>query len=171
MRSLLPFLAPVGVIGPVWVFGWPEASFASLVLLGLLCYLAIFDQKNLRLPDHATLPIAVLGMVVTWLYWSPLLASHVGAACVTIGLLWGLSVLWLRMRDVDALGLGDVKLAGAAALWVGPAISFVVMIAAASALLITFASIGLGRTRLNDPIPFGPFLCFGFWVVWCWFAG
>lgn len=74
-------------------------------------------------------------------------------------------------RDVDALGLGDVKLAGAAALWVGPAISFVVMIAAAIALLFTFAGMGLGRARMNDAIPFGPFLCFGFWAVWCWFAG
>jgi prepilin signal peptidase PulO-like enzyme (type II secretory pathway) len=171
MRSLLPVLAPVGVIAPVWMFGWPEALLASLVLLGLLGYLAIFDQKHLRLPDHATLPIAVLGIVVTWGYWPPLLTSHIGAACVTIGLLWGVSVLWLRMRGVDALGLGDVKFAGAAALWVGPAISFVVMIAAASALLFTFASMGLGRTRFNDPIPFGPFLCFGFWAVWCWFAG
>ncbi len=171
MRSLLPFLAPVGVIAPVWIFGWPEAPFASLVLSGLLCYLAMFDQKHLRLPDHATLPLAVLGVVVTWLYWAPLLPTHIGAACVTVGTLWGVSVLWLRMRDVDALGLGDVKLAGAAALWVGPAISFVVMIAAASALLITIANVGFGRARLNDPIPFGPFLCFGFWAVWCWFAG
>ena len=72
-----------------------------------------------------------------------------------------------RLRGREGLGLGDVKLIAAAALWVGPfGISWLVLAACVSALAMVLAMQLAGQpldraTRL----PFGPHIALGLAVV------
>lgn len=48
------------------------------------------------------------------------LAANFSAAVATYAALWLLAEAHYRLRGYEGLGLGDVKLAAAGALWVGP---------------------------------------------------
>lgn len=102
-----------------------------------------------------------------WLYASPdelLLGSLLGAA-----LFYAVRAVYLRLRGVEALGLGDVKFMAAAGLWVGIwGIAPLILIAALAALAVVL--IRHGRSVASEAvrrrrIPFGPGLALGLIVV------
>ena len=96
--------------------------------------------------------------------------GHVGAhglsALIAGGGFWALSELWLRLRGRDGLGLGDAKLIGAGALWVGPEVSWAILVGAGTALLYGLMGAANDRSVLDRPLPFGPFLALGLWWAW-----
>jgi leader peptidase (prepilin peptidase)/N-methyltransferase len=73
-------------------------------LAATLCALTIVDARHLVIPDLYVL--ALLALAIGWVGWLP---AIVGAA-LGGGLLWIARLLFLRFRQVEALGLGDVKL-------------------------------------------------------------
>lgn len=89
---------------------------------GLLVTLSIIDLRVRLLPDKLVFSFAVLGILFhvinqfQYLSWKEM----------GVGLLLGGGLLYVirlganRIYQQDALGLGDVKLMGAAGLWLGP---------------------------------------------------
>ncbi|SEK95203.1 prepilin peptidase [Nonomuraea pusilla] len=147
----------VALVG--WRAGVPYAGFA---LVGFA--LAVIDQRTYTLPDLITLPAYPL-LALTLLPTGELPAALLGglalAACY--GLLW-----FLRP---DAMGLGDVKLAGligmaAAALgwqaWVVAAFAGQVCGALYAVALVA----GGGGSRRTE-FPFGPFMVLGALAALC----
>lgn len=92
--------------------------FFSLALLGLL---AAIDLRERLLPNKYVFPFAALGLVFHLLTQFEILS----ASMIALGALTGYGSLWLirfvanRHYGQDSLGLGDVKLMGAAGLWLG----------------------------------------------------
>lgn len=139
----------------------PIGSAMLVAGLGMvLVCAAVADLSGRRLPDLASLLAALLGGV---------LALHRGPAALSAGLvaamLTGTVLLLLRrsfaaLKGDPGLGLGDVKLAVALALWLGAATPWA--LAAAGAL-------GLIQVRLSKSfdgkIAFGPALAAGGWAV------
>ncbi len=76
--------------------------------------------------------------------------------------------LYHRYRGLDGLGLGDAKLFAAAGAWVGAeGLSTVLLMACGSALVAALVWQQFDKSMDGQTaIPFGPFLAFGFWVVW-----
>ena len=79
-------------------------------------------------------------------------------------------IAWLyhKIRGRDGLGLGDAKLFAAAGAFVGwQGLPLVLLVASGGGvvaiLLLRLRGRVIGPT---DIIPFGPFLGFGFWLVW-----
>jgi prepilin signal peptidase PulO-like enzyme (type II secretory pathway) len=72
-------------------------------------------------------------------------------------------------RGISGIGRGDAKLFAASGAWLGAhALPVVLLGACASALLVLLAAHMLGRRlEARTAIPFGPFLAFGTWLVWC----
>ena len=135
------------------------ATLAAVLGLALVAA-AVADAASRRLPDLASLVVAVFGGALA-LQRGPaaLLAGFVAAA--TAGILL-LVIRWMfATRTGDPkMGLGDVKLAMALALWTGAATPWVFVIAGLA---------GLAQTRLNKTadgrIAFGPALALGGWSV------
>src|SRR5262249_57454028 len=74
---------------------------------------------------------------------------------------------WLGGRE--GLGLGDVKLAGVAGVWLDwPAMPIAIEIAALGALALYVAGHVLGRRRIHAAtrLPFGLFLAPAIWLAW-----
>jgi leader peptidase (prepilin peptidase)/N-methyltransferase len=93
----------------------------------------------------------------------PLLAEAVVEAVIIGAVIGLLRWLYFRVRKVQGLGLGDVKLLAASAFWVGAAgIPMQLLVAALTALA---AAVGLhlsGREMTRQTaLPFGPFLALG----------
>ena len=68
-------------------------------------------------------------------------------------------LLYRQARGAEGLGLGDVKLLGALAVWRQAGVAWVLLLACASALL------WIGLTRHRQRLAFGPFIALGALVV------
>ncbi len=140
-----------------------------LVLLGFACLLlAWIDFREGIIPDWLNLAIAALGAIhAAALGGAAFLAEAIVEAAIIGGAIWVLRRLYFMLRGVQGLGLGDVKLLAASALWVGAAgIPMQLLVASLTALL---AAVGLqlggqAMTR-QTALPFGPFLALGLLIT------
>lgn len=152
-------------------FGWP--ALAGLVLTWFLVALAFIDLDHQLLPDKLTLPLLWLGLALS--LWLPhargapvpvdLRSSLIGAIAGYLSL-WCVYHLFRLATGKEGMGYGDFKLLAALGAWLGWQMLLpIVLIAAAvgavaGAILLTLK----GRDR-GTPIPFGPFLAAGAWLM------
>lgn len=139
---------------------------AGFFLAANLLHLCISDLRSFRIPNSVTLLLATSGTLSTWLFTPDQLDLHLHMAAITGAGLFLISEVYFRLRKRDGLGLGDVKLAAAGALWVGPAISQAILIAASAGLIVGLFRGATKRGTWNDPLPFGPFLAAGLLLAW-----
>jgi leader peptidase (prepilin peptidase) / N-methyltransferase len=168
-------LYPLLEIGAVAVALWAALLmqsggdlWASAVLGWLLLALAAADWRTYLLPDPLVLAVAVAGFAATALLMPEELPAHAIGAAAGFLVFAAVAALYRRLRGRDGLGLGDAKLLGALGAWVSwEGLPSVVLIGAVAALAAAVL-MGLARRRLSasDPLPFGPFLALGGWLVW-----
>ena len=146
--------------GHLLLFG---GYFAALTLL------LATDLDQRLLPDVITLPLIPVTLVIAVAGLNPLVAGHLlsaGLAAVVIpAILFGVSIPF----GAGALGLGDVKLAGAAGAWLDwTALPFAVELSALCALAFVLVGRLVSRRRFDvaDKLPFGAFFAPAIWVAW-----
>ncbi|MGI9500249.1 MAG: prepilin peptidase [Geminicoccaceae bacterium] len=133
-----------------------------------LLALAVIDHRHLVLPDGLTLPLIPAGLAVAYMIEPGLLKAHIIGGAVGLLVFLGIAWLYRYLRGREGLGMGDAKLLAGAGAWLGwPALPGVVLLAAVSALCITFLRILSGdRMAINGELPFGGHLAFSFWASW-----
>ena len=146
--------------------GW--LLWASLALGWALLALAAIDLRHFVLPNLLTLPLIPAGLAVAWLSDPARLPDHAIGAAAGFAAFALIGWLYRRLRGRAGLGRGDAKLLAAAGAWLGwPALPGVVVIAAASALLVAAARTLAGRRiEPGTRIAFGPYLALGLWLLW-----
>jgi leader peptidase (prepilin peptidase) / N-methyltransferase len=156
---LLPFSART----PLFEFG------LSIVLAAALAALVVIDRAEFRLPDTLTLPLIGLGVLLAPPHALLEMFERLAGAAAGFVLLFAVAEGYRLWRGHAGLGLGDAKLFAAAGAWVTvTGLPSVLLIAALSALAVTVAvAYHAGTTLLRTTrIAFGPYLAFGFWIVW-----
>jgi leader peptidase (prepilin peptidase)/N-methyltransferase len=167
--------AILGLLAGLPAFG-PVDLWASAALAGIMGAIAAEDLRRFRVPDPLNLLAALAGLATIWFasraqdaqVW-PAILRALAQAALAGGALWAVREAFFRLRGVDGLGLGDVKLAAASGMWIGPhAFSMAVLFAAIGALAF------IGVRRLVDgswppdrKIPFAFYLAPAIWL--CWF--
>lgn len=118
---------------------------------------AVIDAKTLRLPNVLTLAAALLALGLA------VVRDQVIEGCIAAIVIGGaLAGLRLAVRSgrEPGLGLGDVKLAAALALWLG---------AASSWMLVVAAALGLVAMKFRPPatgkLAFGPWIAVAAYIV------
>ena len=89
--------------------------------IGLLIVLSAIDLKHWILPDKLNLSLGIAGLVfhfTTGYAYLPVQEMLIGAV-VGAGMLYTIRFFANRHYGMDTLGLGDVKLMGAAGIWLG----------------------------------------------------
>lgn len=174
------FLLPLFYFYPLYSFPFEHPyrealSHIWLVVAALMIVLSVIDWRIMIIPDEINGALALIGIAFAFLappsflenysfilpsFENPL-ANHLAGGIVGFALL-GLIVLVSRGR---AMGMGDVKFAGAMGLLLGLpdivfALAFAFLVGGAwSAFLLLFC-----KTSLKSMVPFGPFLVIGFWL-------
>jgi leader peptidase (prepilin peptidase)/N-methyltransferase len=140
----------------------------SCLLGWLLLALAAMDVRTFRLSDPLVAILAAGGVAATAYLAPSALWSHALAGALGALVLIAISMAYRALRGREGLGFGDVKLFGAAGLWLGvEGLVSVMLIASFSAILAALALRLSGKSlSAQSPIPFGPFLAFGLWSVW-----
>ncbi len=162
-------ISPSHLAGEVAGAGLALASVAVLPIgpamlvagLGLvLVSAAAADLACRRLPDLAGLITAILGGVLAWQRGSAALLAGLVAAALAGGGLLLLRRSFAARRGDPGLGLGDVKLAAALALWLGAATPWAI----AAAGLLGLVQVRFAKSA-DGKIAFGPALAVGGWTV------
>lgn len=170
--SIILLFSPLYLLPAVPVLQSQEMSaailFASLALGATLILLSAIDLEHYRLPDTLTLPLIAAGVLLAFALGWPDPIWHVAAAAVGYLSFFLIGQVYLVVRGIAGLGLGDAKLFAGAGAWVGmPGLVSVAFLASALMLL----GLGLGwlagrRPNRETRLPFGPALAFGLWIVW-----
>jgi leader peptidase (prepilin peptidase)/N-methyltransferase len=158
-------LSLVASPGPDGVFG----AFLGLLMLAI----AVTDNRRYIIPNELTAAAAALGL---------LRASTVGPDADWLGAVWAalrataiavpmllLMLGYRRWRGRDGLGLGDIKLAAVAGVWLGWTTIFAVIeLATLSAIGAYIVNGYLNKRPLKATafLPFGLFLAPAIWIGW-----
>jgi leader peptidase (prepilin peptidase) / N-methyltransferase len=173
--TLQPFLSialVAGVCGSLVASPGPDGLFGAL-LAALMTAVAVEDFRRYIIPNELTAAAVALGLVRAGTVgpdadWTAALQATLRAAAITLPLL-GLMIGYRRWRGREGLGLGDIKLAAVAGVWLGLATIFAVIeLAALSALAGYFINSRLRNRPLRAMafLPFGLFLAPAIWIGW-----
>jgi leader peptidase (prepilin peptidase) / N-methyltransferase len=135
--------------------------------------IAVIDARRFIIPDKLVLVALALGFLDAWLVQSEVSAPAALLVAALRGLalavaFWILRAAYLRLRGQEGIGLGDVKLATVAGVWLDLlAIALAIEIAALAALTVVLIRALRGkRVTGKTPVPFGLFLAPAIWIAW-----
>jgi len=146
-----------------------NAGFTDLLLglLGLLLLVAaVIDMRTFTISNRLNVAVALLAPAYWWSIGLPLWPD----AAIQVGIALTVFLLLAVAFYAGVMGGGDVKLAGALALWFSPfsTIKFLVLMSIAGGVL-TLAVLGVHRFRKKPgrpEIPYGVAIAFGgLWIL------
>ncbi len=162
LATMAAFLACYAQIGLDWLL------VPRLLLTAALVALFAVDLEHQILPDAITIPGLAAGVLFSLALPPGLRDSLLGVA-LGGGVLWAIGEAWYRVRRMEAMGFGDVKMlamVGAFLGWKLVVVTFMV----SSLIGGLFAGILLAarRTTLTSEIPYGTFLALAAFVAALW---
>ena len=155
-----------GLLLGLWLHFGPGPAFPVAAAFSLAMVVLFFTDLDLQLlSDKVTLTGLGAGLAVSWVNpflngtgWERVWASLVGAA-LGAGLLWGFGALYGKLRGVEAMGLGDVKMMAMVGAFTGPfGVLLTIFAGSLVGALVGVALIPLRGRSLQDTLPFGCFL-------------
>lgn len=146
---------------------WPTVI-SGIALLAILLTIAMIDARSQIIPNELNLALAATGIVSQWLIVGSFPFASILAGVGMFGLFWLVRALHSRARGRVGLGLGDVKMAGAGAVWIAPLAlpSFLLIASAAGLAYVLARALWAGSLNYDQRTPFGPFLGLGLFVAW-----
>lgn len=165
-------------------FGLSGETLLMMALCSSFVVITFIDLDFMIIPDVITIPGMLVGLflgpsVLSTLNGEPLpfhlygVLPHTGPYLTGflnsfIGLLFGSAPLfiigwiWEKLKNIEAMGGGDVKLMGMVGSFIGwKGALLTIMLGALSGSVVGIALILLRRHQANKVIPFGPFLALG----------
>lgn len=151
-----------------WAIGPQPLLVPRLLLAAALIALFAIDLEHQLLPDRITLPGIVAGLLFSiWL--PPGLREAVVGVLLGGGFLWALGEGWSRLRGMEAMGFGDVKMLAMIGAFLGWKLVIVTFVLSSFAGGLFAALLLLSRrTTLTSALPFGTFLAAGAFVASLW---
>lgn len=164
-------------------FGAGGESALLMLFCSALIVITFIDLDYQIIPDIITLPGILIGVSIApffmpvlneplpfnlghyipnaWPFLISFLNSIIGVLCGGLPLLI-IGWLWEKLRHVEAMGGGDIKLMGMVGSFLGwKGALLTIMLGALAGSVIGIALIMLKRHKMSKLIPFGPFLAFG----------
>lgn len=149
-------------------FGITRVGIFAMILCFLLLGLAATDAETLTLPNALTYPGIAIGLVYTASIPRAMISfriadvassifSAIGFALLILAIRW----IYLKVRHVEGLGIGDAKLMAMIAVWMGPLLTaevFFIGVFAAAIYGILLLITGQNR-GMQTQLPLGSFLC------------
>lgn len=170
------------------VVGWTALLSVALIFVSAMIALVFIDAGHMILPNVITYPLLIFALVVRVVFplvfpwfvfwdmahapinslagqpaWIVSLAGALFGALVGGGSLWLVGELWKRLRGVEAMGLGDVKMMFAVGALLGWRLTlFTIFIGAFAGALIGIVVVMRSKEKdFQAQLPFGIFLGIG----------
>lgn len=152
-------------------FGTSPTALVVFLFTCALIVITFIDYDYFIIPNVITYPGAVIGLVLAGIsQWTSVFQEPVthGFVWSLLGVLAGggflllVSEVYLRLRKIEGLGLGDVKLLTMTGACFGPECSlYTIFIGSLAGSLLGITMVLLSGRRMTQHLPFGPYLAFG----------
>ena len=149
-----------------WRFGAGPEALGALTLTALLIALAGIDLDHQILPDSLTLPGLWLGLAFNLPGTFATLGDAVIGAMAGYLALWGVYQAFRLLTGKEGMGYGDFKLLALLGAWLGwTQLPGIILIGSIVGALVGTVALRLSGQDRQTPIPFGPFLAAGGWIM------
>ena len=140
-------------------------QFIFTVLLGaILIAISWIDIQKLRIPNYLNLLLFLSGLIFVATAHSDSFLQQIVTCGVVYSLAWTFRFAHLKLTGRVGLGLGDVKMFGASAVWLDPTvIPLFVFIASGFGLIFAVLILKLNK---NQRMPLGPFIALSLFSCW-----
>jgi len=165
-RYPLVELLSAALLVALWLLFGPSAAFGVAAAYALSMLVLFFtDYDHQLLPDAITLTGTACGLAVSW--FNPFLGgaglarvwAAVFGAALGSGLLWLFGAAYGKLRGVEAMGMGDVKMMAMVGAFSGPAgVLLTIFGGSLVGAVVGLALVPLRGRSLQDTLPFGCFL-------------
>lgn len=146
------FLIHVAVFGVTWL------ALIRIVFACAMLVLFFIDLEHQILPNVITLPGVIAGLAAS-LVAPPGFALALLGALLGGGVLWAIAEMYIRVRGIEGMGMGDVKMLGMIGAFLGaPLMGLTLVLASFAGALTGVALMMSGRGDLQRKLPFGTFL-------------
>jgi leader peptidase (prepilin peptidase)/N-methyltransferase len=150
------------------VFDWTPLLAVRLLFACTMVVLFAIDLEHQILPDRITLPGTVAGLIFSLGLPPGIVSALIGAAGGGV-VLFLIAEGWSRLRNVEAMGFGDVKMLAMIGAFLG--VELVVLTFVLSSFLGGVAGAALilsGRGTMASKVPFGTFLAAAALIASLW---
>lgn len=143
------------------IYGWTPLLAARLLFACAMIVLFAIDLRHHILPNVVTIPGIAVGFALSFVLPPGWLASLIGLLAGG-GLLFAIAETYYRLRGVEGLGMGDVKMLAMIGAFLGWELMLLTLVLASFAgSLIGVAMMASGRGGMKAALPFGTFLAVG----------
>ena len=148
-------------VGGYLIYGWTPLLAVRLLFACAMIVLFAIDLRHRILPNAITLPGIVAGLVFSAMLPPGWFASLLGAV-LGGGVLFAIAEAYYRLRGVEGLGMGDVKMLAMIGAFLGPQLTLLTLIfASLTGSIVGVGLIASGRGGMQAALPFGTFLAVG----------
>ena len=161
MYPLVEVTTGVVFAGGVLVYGLSPLLFVRLAFACTLIVLFVIDLQHRILPNAITLPGIAAGFAASLFLPPGWLSSLIGILAGG-GILFAIAEAYYRLRGIEGLGMGDVKMLamiGAVLGW--PLMLLTLVFASFAGSLVGVGLMASGRGGMQAALPFGTFLALG----------
>lgn len=173
---IVEFLIALNFFINYLIFGISLSFLFSTLFTSALILTFMTDLKHFLIFDVITLPLAIIGVIVSLLNINPYETNFINSL---IGGLTGYVIIffirWIyfKLRKVEGMGLGDAKLFLMLGAWLGiHSLLFILLISSVLGSIIGIAIIIFGKKSRDAHIPYGCFIviaAFAYIFVGEWF--
>ena len=143
------------------IYGWTPMLAVRLAFACAMVVLFAIDLRHHLLPNVITVPGIVIGFLLSLFLPPGWKASLIGLIAGG-GVLFAIAEGYYRLRGVEGLGMGDVKMLSMIGAFLGWKLMLVTLILGSFAgSVIGVGVIALGRGGMKAALPFGTFLAVG----------
>ena len=166
---VVELLTGIASIIVAYRFGATLQTLAALLFTWVLIALTLIDIKKQLLPDNITLPLLWLGVFFSFHELFTTLESSIIGAMAGYLILWSVYQLFKLLTKKEGMGFGDFKLLAALGAWTGfNYLPQIIFISAMVGSIVGISMVVIGKTKQQQPIPFGPYLAAAGWIALLW---
>jgi leader peptidase (prepilin peptidase)/N-methyltransferase len=161
MYPIVELVAGVLFVAGHLIYGWTPLLAARLGFACAMVVLFAIDLRHHLLPNVITVPGIVAGFLLSLVLPPGWKASLIGLVAGG-GVLFAIAEGYYRLRGIEGLGMGDVKMLSMIGAFLGWKLMLLTLVLASFAgSVIGVGVIALGRGGMKAALPFGTFLAVG----------
>ena len=161
----IELLTPLLFVALYDEIGWQPLLPVRMAFACALLVLGVIDLRHRILPNVITLPGTAAGLVLS-AGLPPGPGDALAGAAVGAGVLLAMAGLYRRIRGIEGVGMGDVKMLAMIGAFLGwQAVLLTLLMASLLGSLAGVAIVAAGRGDARYPLPFGSFLAVAAFVA------
>ena len=169
MYPLVELITGALFVAGYLIYGWTALLAVRLAFACAMVVLFAIDLRHHLLPNVITVPGIVIGFVLSLVLPAPGWKSSLIGLIAGGGVLFAIAEAYYRLRGVEGLGMGDVKMLAMIGAFLGwPLMLVTLVLASFAGSVIGVAMIASGRGGMKAALPFGTFLAVGALTAAVW---